>query len=324
MTEQSLIPSQPTQSTALSQPGEVLRDPVADLRHAMMTLPVDQQVTFLAEFKARRDHFRKWLMEQLVPGVHYGIPPGCEPKSKTIDGVVHYGNWNKKKNAYDWHPESQWKPKPSLYAGGADFVCDLLGLRDEYESDAVSWQQMGSKPGTAVQKCLLKSRATGELIGEGIGAYSNQSDANNAIKMAAKCAKVGAIINAYGLRDLFTQDEPKPQPNDNPEADPAAPRAASRAERKAAVSAPVYEKLAARKRLIGRIAARWRDEVDAGGKPVRDALVAGWSKEEARRQFRNWCRIVSGNETLDPEAADAWTEADDAAFVNCEAYFEQG
>lgn len=204
-----------------------------DLRHLMMTLPVEQQQVMLGHYWERRQAFRDWLHSKLVEGVHFGFPPGCEPKSKVApNGVTLYGNWNKKKNDYDWFPETQWKPKPPLYGAGADLVCDIMGVRDEYETDLAGWQQMGGKAGTAVVKCKLVSRATGEVIGESLGAYHNAYDANNALKMAGKCAKVGAVINAYDLRDLFTQEEPPPNPpNANPEANTDAPTAQPRGKR---------------------------------------------------------------------------------------------
>lgn len=218
--EQSDVIDDPqTKAVALREeqlPAVADAPPAHDLRHAMMSLPVEQQTQLFAEYIERRQNIRALIKAQLVEGVHFGFPPGCEPKTKQVNGQTVYVVWSRGKE-HTFTPD-QWTPKPELYAAGADFLCDLLGLRDSYESDLVGWQQMGSKPGVAVQKCRLFSRATDELIGEGMGAYSNASDPNNAIKMAAKCAKVGAIIHAYGLRDLFTQDAPKHRApeNENP------------------------------------------------------------------------------------------------------------
>lgn len=186
--------------------------PVAnDLRHAMMTLPVEQQDVMLAEYVVRRDNFRRWLMHQLEEGKHYGVPPGCEPKQTN---------------------PRQWQAQPSLYAAGADLLCDLLTLRAEYKADIDAWQQLGSKPGYVVMICRLYSRANGTLIGEGRGARKEGQkggDLNNAIKMAQKSAKVDAVLNCYGLRDMFTQDlENLPTPHENPEPNPSAPTAPPR------------------------------------------------------------------------------------------------
>lgn len=274
------------------------RPPANDLRHAMMSLPVERQNQFLALYKESRDNFRGWLMSQLIEGVHYGIVPGCEPKEKDINGVKHFGVWNKKadngKGKMEWYPHTQWTPKPSLYAAGADFICDVCGVRDEYETDAVGWQQMGGKAGTAVVKCRLKSRATDELIGESLGAHYSQWDANNALKMASKCAKVGAVINAYDLRDLFTQDDPndKPPPNDNPGENEAAPKAEPRAKRQQAVTKEqCVELLAAWKKLPG-------NQSDPSGD------VAKW-----HGRFFDWVRASAGRD-FDPSKATNWTAED--------------
>lgn len=256
-----------------------------DLRHAMMTLPVAAQNQFLAAYKESRDNFRSWLMSQLIEGTHYGIVPGCEPKSKVIDGVTNYGVWNKKANdgkgGFDWHPETQWRPKPSLYAAGADFICDLMGVRDEYEPDAVGWQQAGSKAGQAVIKCRLVSRANGDVVWESLGAYFNSYDANNAVKMASKCAKVGAIINAYGLRDLFTQDEAPPPRNDNPASDTAAPKAAPRGKREPAKTEVSEIQLA-------HVTGHWKaDNKDPDGNLMRqNAAFKEWAQRVCGRQFK--------------------------------------
>jgi hypothetical protein len=251
-----------------------------DLRHAMMTLPVEHQNMFLAQYKERRDNFRQWLMAQLIEGCHYGVPPGCEPKTKEINGVIHFGVWSKKANNYEWYPPTQWQHKPSLYAAGADFICDIMGVRDEYATDMVGWQQMGSKAGNAVVKCQLKSRATGELIGESLGAYYHQYDPNNALKMAGKCAKVGAVINAFDLRDLFTQEEPKAAPHENPMQDDAAPAAPTRAKREK----PQTEVSEAQ---LGHVTAEWksRNPEPSGNLMNQRAKFSAWVREVTRREF---------------------------------------
>lgn len=264
------------------------RQPVVnDLRHAMMTLPVGTQQAMLAEYKARRDNFRQWLMSQLIEGVHFGIVPGCEPKKKVENGVTSYGVWTKGKNGAEgkfiYYPESQWTPKPSLYAAGADFLCDILGVRDEYETDEVGWKQMGGKTGTCVVRCRLFSRASDKLIGESLGAYSHQYDANNALKMASKCAKVGAVINAYGLRDLFSQDEPPKgaPPSENPEADTAAPKAQPRGKRTPPQPAP---QTAVSKQRLDHLWAHWLDK----HKPADGNL------QTAKDKFGPWVHHYAG------------------------------
>lgn len=170
-------PSEQPESRALS-----------DLRGMAMLMPSAQMEVALAEYSDRRRTFRDWLLTQLREGVHYGYPPGCEPR----------GNVKPK----------QWTNKPSLYKAGADFMCDLMGVRDEYEADNAAWEQLGKREGTFVFACRLFSRS-GVLIGEGRGAFADgqkKMGVNAALKMAKKCAKVDAVINSWGLSDLFTQD----------------------------------------------------------------------------------------------------------------------
>jgi len=56
---------------------------------------------------------------------------------------------------------------------------------------------------------MLISRTTGELIAEGRGVRKvgeKGMKENASIKMAQKAAKVDAVLNGWGLSDLFTQD----------------------------------------------------------------------------------------------------------------------
>lgn len=204
-------------------------------------LPVETMRPMLAEYVDRRRAFRDWLLGQLVMGVHFGTPPGCEPDNR-IDPL-------------------QWKAKPSLYKAGADFVCDLLQMDPRFSPDVEAWKMLGAKEGTVVMKCELVSRSenpffrrkAGEVLGEGRGAGVagvKKRDGNGAIKIAQKSAKIDAVINALGLSDLFTQDAP--EPSEAPEGNESAPRVAPRAERKPLSNArrlnEVYNRLyAARK-----------------------------------------------------------------------------
>jgi hypothetical protein len=195
-----------------------------------LSIPVERLNTALGEYKVRRDTFREWLLRQLIEGVHYGIPPGCGVQSQVRNGVT----WYKGPGQDNWYPETQWKPKPSLYKAGADFVVDLMGVRPQYEVDAEAWRQAGEIKGMFCIKCGLVSRATKELLGEGLGIGQSgvkKRDHNGAIKIAKKSAKIAAVIDTYSLSDLFTQDEPPPPPeHGQPERNHQAPKAAPRGE----------------------------------------------------------------------------------------------
>jgi hypothetical protein len=206
---------------------------LSDLRQFAMALPSDRIQEGLEEYAERRKAFRDWLKSKLVEGIHYGYPPGCEPK---YDDKGNQLVWMK--GGYKAMPESQWTFKPSFYKAGADFVCDLMGLRDEYKADMDGWAQLGSPKETFVYACYLYSKSTGELIGEGRGVRAvgqKGGDANNAIKMAKKSSKVDAVLNAYGLADLFTQDiedtPPGPPKHENPDRNQNAAKATPRSKR---------------------------------------------------------------------------------------------
>lgn len=167
---------------------EHVAGPQHDLRHTMISQPVAQQAASLMEYKERRDYFREWLWSQLQEGLHYGYPPGCEPNwARNKEGVI-IGTKDWKGNLI---PLESWQPKPSLYASGADFVCEICGLRDEYQTDEVGWKMMGGITGLAVVRCRLFSRQTGELIGESLGSYLDakkaEKESNKTFKMASKC-----------------------------------------------------------------------------------------------------------------------------------------
>lgn len=180
---------------------------LSDLRSMAMAAPVDLMRQGLAEYEERRRAFRAWLQGQLKSGVHYGYPPGVS-QSKQDD--------------------KKWRSKPSLYKAGAGFVADLMGLRAEFSTDVDTWRMLGEPKETLVRLCRLYSRATGELIGEGTGARKvgdKSMNLNASLKMADKSALVAAVINTYGLSDLYTQDiEDDPQPRREPPATPATSR----------------------------------------------------------------------------------------------------
>lgn len=220
---------------------------LADLRSRAMSVSKEQMLAGLDEYKDKRDAFRGWLLSQLVPGVHFGYVPGTEPKFDGAGNLV-VKSWDKRSNGYKETKiaPDQWKAKPSLYKAGADFICDLMGLRAEFTADSEGHRQLtanavpdrdGKIWPIVVYSCRLISRSTGEIVSDGRGARRlNQKggDENNTVKMCQKAAKVDAVLNAYGLSDLFTQDiedRPGPEKHANPEQSPNAPKAKSRGER---------------------------------------------------------------------------------------------
>jgi hypothetical protein len=180
-----------------------------------MLVSPEQMRQGLSEYWDRRQAFRDWIKSHMQEGLHFGYPPGCKP-----------GNADPK----------QWQAKPSLYKAGADFICDLLGLQPMFEADLDGWKQLGEPKGTFVSSCKLISRATGEVIGHGRGAFkigTKGMQENASLKMSQKAAKVDAVLNAYGLSDLFTQDveDMGPEQHENPAADASKPKQTPRAQR---------------------------------------------------------------------------------------------
>lgn len=258
--------------------------PLSDLRSQAMNVPTTIMREALAEYAERRQAFREWLLSQLVEGVHYGTPPGCEPR----------GNVD----------ERQWRHRPSLYKAGAELICDLMGVRDEYEFLPNDSEQVSGQNKTAIAyRCRLVSRANGALIGEGIGAKvvgSKGMDANGSIKMAQKTAKVAAVLNAYGLSDLFTQDlEDQSPPRDNPDRNASSPQVKPRGER------------AASDKPVAALASRW---FAVAPNPDREGFIR-FAKKEAGREFdaadaKQWTltdmqAVSLAVEAMEQEARDA-------------------
>lgn len=263
---------------------------LVDLRAHAMNVPAERMQAALAEYTERRTAFREWLLGQLTEGLHYGYVPGTEPSFDSAGNTISR-QWDKRQNDNKGgyknvtvSPKS-WRAKRCLYKAGAEFVVDLMGVRAQYAADVPAWQQLGSAPGNFVIKCTLVSRATEELIGEGIGARkvgTKGGDENNAVKMAQKAALVAAVLNSYGLSDLFTQDiDDAPPKHDNPEGDAAAPKSPPRAKRGEDNK---------RKEVVGSIYSAWlgqkADQAKINGDPATaKALFTEWVGSVAQRSF---------------------------------------
>lgn len=280
------------QPMALAVPAEQ----AVDLRAALINLPVEQANLVMAEYKERRTNFREWLRSQLVEGVHFGYPPGLQPRFDNQGNVLtkqkdRDGNWKE----VTVRPHN-WTSKPSLYKAGADFICDLLAARDEYKADLEGWQQLGSPKGMFVYGCYLHSRATNELLGEGRGCRGvgqKGGDENNALKMAKKSSKVDAVLNTWGLSDLFTQDveddKRLPPEHENPERDPATPKNQPRDRREKPIT----------KEDVGQVYQAW-----AALHPP----TAGASKEALVADFTYWVEQATG-QTFPATKPEAWTRS---------------
>lgn len=258
---------------------------LTDLRSHALSLDSGSMRLALADYQERRETFREWLLSQLVEGVHYGYPPGCEPKYND-DGQL----LQKTKSGWKVADPKQWTPKQSLYKAGADFIVDLMGVLPVYQSDLETWTQCGSPPLLVCYVCRLTAK-DGTIVGEGRGAHQGKSvgDANRALKMAKKCSKVDAVLDAYGLSDLFTQDledgSGTPPRHDNPIANPNAATAPPRTD---AVDAD----------LVGYIVNEWK--VQFGGE---------LGKDQMKLALLAWVAGTTGR-SFDPLKPTQWTKAD--------------
>jgi len=263
-----------------------------DIRATLMTMPADQMAGVLTEYDQRRTTFRKWLLDNMTEGVHYGFPPGIEPKYDGKGNIVNK-KWDKRSNGWveTSHSPKSYKPKHSLYKPGAQLVCDLLNLVPVFDADQVSWQMMGSPQGMFVMRCRLYPKGQPHidetLKGEGRGIREvgqKGGDANNAIKMAEKTAQVDAVINGLGLSDLFTQDTEEIQkgpPTQAPEPRQGGPVAVERAKR---VSGDDLMKLLH----------YWKETMDAYG------------RDQSDKAFREFI-VANGGPTENPNQASRWS-----------------
>lgn len=258
--------------------------PGRDLRHMIMLLPVEKQNEILADYKEKRDNFRDWILSQMVEGLHYGYAPGTEPDRVRQGNEYGFMSYVRGKKVFV--SEKNWKPKPMLYAAGADFLCDLLLMRSVFELDQVAWEQLGSQSGVVAMKCTLYN-VSGETLAEGRGAHKagdRGGEENKAIKMAEKSAKVDAVISCNGLRDLFVQDGPPKNPHDNPEEDVGAPKAPTRAQRGSAIS----------KDELADLAERFKQ------------CHPEYLPDDLRSKFKRWCIDTTGHD-FDVFNAIGWT-----------------
>jgi hypothetical protein len=271
---------------------------LSDLRASAMSVPTETMLVALGEYAERREVFRDWLLKQLTEGLHYGYVPGTEPKFDASGNMISK-QFDKRNN--EWKetrvsPKS-WQAKRCLYKAGAEFVVDLMGLRAEYSADVPAWQQLGSQPGNFVIRCRLVSKANAAVIGEGIGARkvgTKGGDENNAVKMAQKSALVAAVLNSYGLSDLFTQDiDDAPPKHPNPEHDANAPKTPPRAKRKEEDP---------RKTVVAQLYTQWGATIADTGKINGDINVS-------RQMFADWAQKVVGRQ-FNALKYGEWTEDD--------------
>jgi len=103
------------------------------------------------------------------------------------------------------------RSKASLFKPGAEKITAMLGLvcrfpnLEQYENAVLEGVQLDQ----IIIRCNLVN-LIGEVIGEGVGARSiesqDQGDINKALKMSCKSAMIDATLRCAGISEVFTQD----------------------------------------------------------------------------------------------------------------------
>lgn len=133
-----------------------------------------------------------YIKQHMVEGVDYGkihINKDCRDKKNCKE---------------KWH----WS-KDTLFKPGAEKFCSLFRYKAEYCKDADTWEMLGSIPGTIALICKLYTSESNIIVGEGRGICSvkeKDGNANVAVKICEKRAKINAVLQTGGLSDFFTQD----------------------------------------------------------------------------------------------------------------------
>ena len=138
-------------------------------------------------------------------------------KSGTDYGKIHISKTCQNKynctNSYHFSKDVLFKP-------GAEKFCSLFKLRAEFKKDTETWEMLGSKSGELAYLCGLYT-TNNVLVGEGRGvaSVSEKGNANTAVKIAEKRAKLDAVLSTGALSDFFTQDLEDMQPGAELEAE---------------------------------------------------------------------------------------------------------
>ena len=142
----------------------------------------DFAITF-NEAKKRLVMLQTFVKELMIPGLDYGLIPGC--------------------------------PKPSLLKSGAEKLCDIYGFSKliTVSNRIEAWQEGFF---SYEVKATLINKRTGIVEAEGVGncnskerKYRNQdafSISNTLLKMAKKRAIVDAVLSATRSSGIFSQD----------------------------------------------------------------------------------------------------------------------
>lgn len=151
------------------------------------TSSVDLQAMVEQE-KTDRSIIKKYVSDQLVSGVDYGIIVG---------------------------------KKPTLLKPGMEKIFSLMKITSALEKDSDTWEMLGSKAGMVCYKAVLYRDGDERPFAEGRGSATvgeKSRDANTTVKIAEKRARMDACLS-LGFSEFFTQDlDDMDLPHDEPKA----------------------------------------------------------------------------------------------------------
>lgn len=160
-----------------------------------------------------QDATRSLIAETLTEGRDYGKIPGIAKPSLLKPGAERVGlafgcfpRYRIVEQEIDHNRQVEWRKKRRVYnnAHKGD---------KSYKEVEETGQSLGLY--RYVVACEIVHRDSGQIVGECIGVCSTMEAKyvdrpreceNTALKMAEKRAHVGAVLNAFGLSDQFTQD----------------------------------------------------------------------------------------------------------------------
>ncbi len=152
-----------------------------------------------AERAQKRVELEEWCREHLKPGRHFGT---IHKKVGARDQARWCNNYGKN----TWGPCDDCSALPALRQPGAERICDYLGVLigpPELARDVV---EASGGNGWCAFRIALTDKATGEVVGHGIGACRN-TDPNIMVKKAKKNALIDAVRTGFALSDFFDDGE---------------------------------------------------------------------------------------------------------------------
>lgn len=182
---------------------------VALARRATMLRPVAK----VAELLQLQDEIAGVVTSLLKEGTDYGKIPGTDKPVLLKPGA------ERMNLAFGCVANYEVVEQEIDHSRHNNYVKSKKVWRNAHQGDRVFTleTQAGESTGLYryVVRCRIVNRATGEIVGEGVGSASTmetkyvdrpQDLENTVLKMSQKRALVAASLNAYALSDRFTQD----------------------------------------------------------------------------------------------------------------------